>query len=426
MYKIERKDAALSSATKSRDVNSSSKNAKHAQVGHENGKVGSPQSVMESSRISPSATSSSILYCDIDDAPDDEKTIDALHKQNGNRSLMLDMDESLVENDSDDGGGKSCATTGNSRARDEANVKHDNARIPNTLIGAEELTMSWFRIKDDAETEKIVNSAIKSSLVKEEFDVWDNMQTSWKEYFMSKRCSDQYFEKLHTVGMRYAQEKNYYQALKAFESAKSACAQKEQLADIIHNIGVIHMRAGRFHPKSFQRAALARKESTGVLHQPLVLASLVEMGISLFARKKYADALKVFKETLRIGTCMYGKHHFFVSKAMNNIGCTEFAMGNNKEALQAFQESLENLRPKFSTIGNNLDTDVEILLRCADIDLNIGYILAQGRSEFEAYNIVKEAFLVQRAILGENDCNTLFTSEKMTALKTFLDDKEIN
>lgn len=294
--------------------------------------------------------------------------------------------------------------------------------IPNILDGAAELSLSWFRITDDVSTERMVQSAVRSSLETEQFDVWDNMNISWQDYFISKLASFEYFEKIKTVAMRHTQEKKYYKALKAFEVAKTAYSEKKQLADTIHNIGVVNMRAGRFDPKIFQRATIARKDALGGVDHPLVIASLVEMGISLFFCRRFTDALEVFQETLRIGTIVSGTNVFFVSKAMNNIGCTEFALGNNDGALQAFQESLEHLRPKFTAIDNkSKDEDLEILLRCADTLINMGFILAHTSNKVEARDVLEDAYLVQRTILGEDDCNTLFTSEKISLIDEFLE-----
>lgn len=160
------------------------------------------------------------------------------------------------------------------------------------------------------------------------------------------------------------------------------------------------------------------------------------MGVSLFAQSQIQDnekdtnallekAWAVFKETFRIGNKIYGEKHFFVTTALNNIACVEFALdsetyddddddldhGNkltgcvnseqktkinhDKKAIQACNDSLSILRAMYIQ-NHKLECDGDqVLLKAANTLVNMGFIHINMNNENQAYEAIEEALMVR-------------------------------
>lgn len=119
------------------------------------------------------------------------------------------------------------------------------------------------------------------------------------------------------------------------------------------------------------------------LHQQ----TLDEVGIQLFAREKFDEALNVFTEAQKIRASQLGAHHPAISMVLNNIACCRFSQGDHKQAFMTLTEARE-----IHTKSAQDDLD---LLHVAMTLGNLGYLLIQLRRYEEAQEMFEEALLVR-------------------------------
>jgi tetratricopeptide (TPR) repeat protein len=113
---------------------------------------------------------------------------------------------------------------------------------------------------------------------------------------------------------------------------------------------------------------------------------LNEIGIQLFAQKKFAEALEVFHDAKIISTSRFGLTHPSLSMFLNNIGCCRFSQGNFNEAFNIFLKAIEIEK---GTARDDLD-----VLHVGMTMSNLGYILIQMKQYEKAQEMFEEALLV--------------------------------
>jgi tetratricopeptide (TPR) repeat protein len=114
--------------------------------------------------------------------------------------------------------------------------------------------------------------------------------------------------------------------------------------------------------------------------------TLDEIGIQLFAKENFEEAMMVFSEAQKIRSTQFGSTHPTISMVLNNIACCRFSEGNHKQAWVTFLEARE-IQQK--TAQADLD-----LLHVGITLSNLGYVLIQMRQYEQAQEMFEEALLV--------------------------------
>jgi tetratricopeptide (TPR) repeat protein len=117
--------------------------------------------------------------------------------------------------------------------------------------------------------------------------------------------------------------------------------------------------------------------------------TLDEIGIQLFAKEDFQEALVAFSEAQKIRSTHFGSTHPTISMVLNNIACCRFSEGNHKQAWLTFLEARE-IQQK--TAQADLD-----LLHVGITLSNLGYVLIQMRQYEQAQEMFEEALLVSSA-----------------------------
>jgi tetratricopeptide (TPR) repeat protein len=121
--------------------------------------------------------------------------------------------------------------------------------------------------------------------------------------------------------------------------------------------------------------------------------SLDELGIQLFARERYEDALEVFTESRKIFSNYFGSSHPRLCMVVNNIACCMFGMGNPTGALLTMNEARAIQQTKNASSSAKADLD---LLYLAILLNNFGYLKVNVKQYEEARACFEEALLVSQ------------------------------
>ena len=132
-----------------------------------------------------------------------------------------------------------------------------------------------------------------------------------------------------------------------------------------------------------------------VIHSSMLFRqiSLDELGIQLFAKERYEDALACFMESRKILSSYFGPMHPSLCMVVNNIACCVFLMGNPEGALLTLNEAREIQHKKNTSTSAKSDID---LLYLAIVVNNAGYLKVNVKQYEEARACFEEALLVSK------------------------------
>jgi tetratricopeptide (TPR) repeat protein len=119
--------------------------------------------------------------------------------------------------------------------------------------------------------------------------------------------------------------------------------------------------------------------------------SLDELGIQLFAKERYEEALTAFNESRKILSKWYGSTHPRLCMLLNNIACCTFQMGNSVGALLTMNEAHDLQLERNENSAAKADLD---LLHLAILLNNYGYLKVNVKQYEEARACFEEALLV--------------------------------
>lgn len=145
----------------------------------------------------------------------------------------------------------------------------------------------------------------------------------------------------------------------------------------------------------FEEALALKRASFGRNH-PQVANTLVEVGIQLFAKERFQQAMDAFQESKRIRLKNISPNNPLVAMVLNNIACTDFLLRNNLESLAAFQEACDI---QHDALGSTARADLD-LLHAAITLCNFGYMKLRLKQYEEAQAVFEQALLVSTIVLS--------------------------
>lgn len=199
-----------------------------------------------------------------------------------------------------------------------------------------------------------------------------------------------------------------------------------------HNLGVVKVLAGEdgdvvpiFHE------AIALKEAAFGTDHPEVATSWDELGIQLFARGSFEEALGAFREAHKVRNRLMltdaaakttaaaairandptesslaataqaaaAVADPSVAMVLNNIACCNFQMRNFRTALLTLQEAKDV--QTLALAGSSSLADLDILHK-ATVMSNCGYLSLCLKLYDEARSLFEEALLIQQSVLEDN------------------------
>jgi len=167
-----------------------------------------------------------------------------------------------------------------------------------------------------------------------------------------------------------------------------------------HNLAVVEVLSGRDQGaiSQFEEAIALKEAAFGPDHVEVAL-SWDELGIQLFARGEFEEALQAFKEAHKVRNKQDGPQtHPMVAVVLNNIACCNFQLKNYRTALLELQEALE-IQQK--AVGSSAQADLD-LLHVAIVMCNCGYLSLCLKLYDDARSLLEEALLIQQSVLDDN------------------------
>ena len=125
--------------------------------------------------------------------------------------------------------------------------------------------------------------------------------------------------------------------------------------------------------------------------------SLDELGIQLFARERFDEALTTFNEVKRIRSISLGSRHPKLAMVLNNIACCNFQMGNSLAGLLSMQEA-RALLVQNNNSNSSAKADLDLLLMAILLS-NCGYLKLNLKQYEDARSCFEEALMVSFALL---------------------------
>lgn len=191
-----------------------------------------------------------------------------------------------------------------------------------------------------------------------------------------------------------------------------------------HNMGVISVLAGRdqLALPLFEEAIAVKRKAFGREHPEVAVSlfrrkvalcwilpwrvvlflsnkvSLDELGIQLFARERFDEALAAFNEVKRIRSKSFGSTHPKLAMILNNIACCNFQMGNSIAGLLSMMEA-RDLQVQKNNSNSSAKSDLD-LLYTAILLSNCGYLKLNLKQYEDARSCFEEALMVSVALLG--------------------------
>mmetsp|Transcript_6886 Transcript_6886/g.10081 ORF Transcript_6886/g.10081 Transcript_6886/m.10081 type:complete len:319 (+) Transcript_6886:2-958(+) len=193
------------------------------------------------------------------------------------------------------------------------------------------------------------------------------------------------------------------------EYHRRSCGELHHLVGtILHNIGVVNLRAKRFDDalSHFERAVRVRRGALGRDH-PDVAVSLVKVGIVQLLLQKFDVALQSFRDALSVRRHALGHLHPSTAKVYNNIGCVHVEFNEMKEARRAFEAALDIQRNALCHQPNK-----KLLMFGAATTLcNLGCLYKSREMHDQAIVVLEEAVLLQERALGLSHYTVLATMD---------------
>jgi tetratricopeptide (TPR) repeat protein len=237
------------------------------------------------------------------------------------------------------------------------------------------------------------------------------------------------FELLTRFDALILQEKKYGVALDDFRKIYEAQKRNPKrnnnnymLGITAHNMGVICVLAGReqLALPLFEEAVAAKRKAFGQEHPEVAVSlfgrksscvlnssltcslpskkiSLDELGIQLFARERFDEALATFNEVKRIRSKSFGSTHPQLAMVLNNIACCNFEMGNPVAGLLSMKDARE-LQVQKNNSNSSAKADLD-LLHMAILLSNCGYLNLNMKQYEDARSCFEEALMVSFALL---------------------------
>jgi hypothetical protein len=187
----------------------------------------------------------------------------------------------------------------------------------------------------------------------------------------------------------------------ALQMAKPDVGNNKYLAGITsHNLGVIHVLAGRpeeaiayFHKAIHLKTVAFGKDN------PEVALSCDELGIQLFAKGSFHEALSCFQEAHSVRSRLQDSaRRPQQAIVLNNMACCYFELGDHRKASSLLQEA-DDVQQQ--AIGSSAQADLD-LLHVAIVICNCGYLKLALKQYDEARSLFEEALLIQQSVLDDN------------------------
>ncbi|CAJ1932912.1 unnamed protein product [Cylindrotheca closterium] len=161
-----------------------------------------------------------------------------------------------------------------------------------------------------------------------------------------------------------------------------------------HNLGVLSVLMGKQDEAMtyFEEAVAFKREAFGKGHIEIA-PTLDELGVQLFTRERYGEAVVAFKDSFEIVAKNLGTSHRRLSALKNNIACCYVAMGNMKDATAAIEEAL-GIIDRATPDQPSVETDWNYLYRTFVLN-NSGYIRASAENYKEAKLDFEEILRIQ-------------------------------
>ena len=160
--------------------------------------------------------------------------------------------------------------------------------------------------------------------------------------------SYEYSFSLQLAGVLYTSSGQNEDAITALEKAyeirkKLVGEENRELLRLKQSLGTAYSKAGKLDlaESTLSEALEAQKKSIGTNNFDITLTQN-DLGMVLLARKNYTDASKLFNQSYDLKKKILGSYNQFTITSLYNMACTRLLTGKKEQALDSFQEAIDN------------------------------------------------------------------------------------
>lgn len=217
----------------------------------------------------------------------------------------------------------------------------------------------------------------------------DSQRNLGKEYRLKRRLGD-----LYDISAEFDKAGNLYKEVIEYSRKSDDLVL---LMNSLNDLGLVYKEKKRYNEaiELFKESSVIAKDIIGTNH-PEYAGYLNNLALIYDAQRKYDKAIDLYKEALKIAGETTGTKHPVFATSLNNLASIYNSQGRYDEAINLFKEALKIIK---EIIGSNHPEYANSLS-------NLAGVYYDQEKYREALNLMKEAYQINLKTLGANHPQT--------------------